>query len=479
MIAECDEGGVIQACVAGTPAVADQDLCDSLDDDCDGKVDEGASHFCDDVGTLGKCTSGLCEILACNAGYDDCNGFAPDGCEVDLLGNAAHCGECGNACGFGDTCAEGKCQNEPLSIAAGTAHTCAVLGSGDTYCWGLNANGQSGSALTTGVLMKATKVAGLGPALTVSSKTTHTCAALQDHTAACWGNSASYQLGVNSQTNSGTPVVVTGATSILEIEAGHAFTCWRTSGGTVYCFGARCHNRLGHSGTSTDCQYLYGAPGAAVASLSATSMMSLGHAHGLVRISGGNTALQGWGYDGAGQLAVGTVHGTGRGVGPLTNASMAEVTNAVDIATGENISCAVLGTGKVLCAGADTQGELGDDATLASSVRMLEVAGISSAKRVWANYSTVCAQLADSSVMCWGRNDARQLLADTAAFQQPVPVAIDSLPGQVVEMAMGEQHTCAILSTKRIACWGNNSQGQLGDNTGLPRPGAVLVSGLP
>jgi alpha-tubulin suppressor-like RCC1 family protein len=478
MVAECALGGSVQACIADQPDVADQDLCDNLDDDCDGKVDEGASRFCDDLGTLGKCTSGLCEILGCNAGYADCNAFDPDGCEVSLLDNAAHCGECGNSCAFGDTCANGKCQHEPLSIAAGQGHTCVVLGSGDVYCWGLNASGQSGSALSSGVLLKATKVANLGPALTVSAKTVHTCALLQDHTAACWGFAYYYALGSTSTADTGMPVAVAGAASILEIEAGHVYTCWRSSAGSVYCFGAQCHNRLGYSNSSTDCNYRTAASSAG-SPISGTSMMSLGHAHGLVRISSGNTSLQGWGYDGSGQLAAGGTNANGRAVGPLGNAGAAEITNAVDLATGQNITCAVLGTGKVMCSGSDLQGELGDDATLSSSIRMVEVAGISNAKRVWANYNHVCAQLADASVMCWGRNDSRQLLADTATFQQPVPIAIDTLPGQVVEMAMGEQHTCAILSTKRVACWGSNAQGQLGDNTGLARPGAVLVSGLP
>lgn len=38
---------------------------------------------------------------ACPAGFDDCNGKASDGCEVDLVNNGDHCGACGHSCELG------------------------------------------------------------------------------------------------------------------------------------------------------------------------------------------------------------------------------------------------------------------------------------------------------------------------------------------------------------------------------------------
>jgi len=51
----------------------------------------------------GACNSGSCEFDECDSNYGDCNndaedGPSGDGCEVDLVGNDAHCGACDNAC---------------------------------------------------------------------------------------------------------------------------------------------------------------------------------------------------------------------------------------------------------------------------------------------------------------------------------------------------------------------------------------------
>ena len=35
----------------------------------------------------------------------------------------------------------------------------------------------------------------------------------------------------------------------------------------------------------------------------------------------------------------------------------------------------------------------------------------------------------------------------------------------VVEIAPGYRHTCALLDNDTVQCWGQNNQGQLGDGT--------------
>jgi hypothetical protein len=59
-----------------------------------------------------SCAMGTCG-LACNASFDNCDGMAANGCEVDTRANATHCGRCGNACSAPAnaraTCAAGAC----------------------------------------------------------------------------------------------------------------------------------------------------------------------------------------------------------------------------------------------------------------------------------------------------------------------------------------------------------------------------------
>ncbi len=52
----------------------------------------------------------VCTIWRCEPGHRDCNGLVADGCEVDSLADAAHCGACGHACAAGQRCRNGVCQ---------------------------------------------------------------------------------------------------------------------------------------------------------------------------------------------------------------------------------------------------------------------------------------------------------------------------------------------------------------------------------
>lgn len=82
-----------------------------------------------------------------------------------------------------------------------------------------------------------------------------------------------------------------------------------------------------------------------------------------------------------------------------------------------------------------------------------------------------------SRVSCWGDNSEGQLgdgsRNDTVG---PVPVAISTAVNQVVTSRM---HSCALESDTpyRLFCWGNNAYGQLGDGTTTPRLVPVLASG--
>jgi hypothetical protein len=112
-----------------------QEICNTIDDDCDKKVDEDCECpstepvACYDgpSGTLdvGMCRAGTrsCEssklgpcvdaVLpgdeACNGVDDDCNGVVDDapGLDADLQ----NCGRCGNVCARGESCCAGRCVN--------------------------------------------------------------------------------------------------------------------------------------------------------------------------------------------------------------------------------------------------------------------------------------------------------------------------------------------------------------------------------
>lgn len=86
-----------QACVAGRlgdclgAVFPSTEICDDVDNDCDGEVDEG-----------------VCETSCgtCDPGTECCD----DACR-NLLTDDAHCGACGVACADGKNCCQGQCFN--------------------------------------------------------------------------------------------------------------------------------------------------------------------------------------------------------------------------------------------------------------------------------------------------------------------------------------------------------------------------------
>ncbi|MBX3209638.1 MAG: hypothetical protein KF764_31685 [Labilithrix sp.] len=64
--------------------------------------------------------------------YENCNGLLDDGCEVDVLADAANCGGCGKACAGGQPCIDGRC-GCPNGLSACSGF-CVNLASDDLNC---------------------------------------------------------------------------------------------------------------------------------------------------------------------------------------------------------------------------------------------------------------------------------------------------------------------------------------------------------
>lgn len=83
------------------------ELCDGLDNNCNGSVDEGTGTMAVVKGSA-LCVSGHLRLKQCFKGFADCDGEIENGCETDLMSDSDHCGACGNSCGS-DICALGSC----------------------------------------------------------------------------------------------------------------------------------------------------------------------------------------------------------------------------------------------------------------------------------------------------------------------------------------------------------------------------------
>jgi alpha-tubulin suppressor-like RCC1 family protein len=75
--------------------------------------------------------------------------------------------------------------------------------------------------------------------------------------------------------------------------------------------------------------------------------------------------------------------------------------------------------------------------------------------------SHTCALASDGTVKCWGNNLSGQIGDGTATPVYWAPIVIAGLTN-VIQIALGGGHTCALLSDRTVKCWGGNQTGELG-----------------
>lgn len=82
-----------------------------------------------------------------------------------------------------------------------------------------------------------------------------------------------------------------------------------------------------------------------------------------------------------------------------------------------------------------------------------------------------------TSLFCWGDNGVGQIGLGSMGGEYASPTEVTTLPGAPTDLALGQDHTCAIVSD-RLFCWGGNGSGQLGDGSTTSRPTPTEVDGL-
>jgi len=164
--------------------------------------------------------------------------------------------------------------------------------------------------------------------------------------------------------------------------------------------------------------------------------------------------------------------------------AVAGVTGAVDVSVGDGHACAVLVDGSLQCWGRNDSGQLGQWAVSAgtSGPVTVTIPGISFVTDVSAGAGRTCAvgvatgalSSTDTRVACWGDNSTGAV-GDGTTTRRLVPAVIPTLGRGATDVDTGVSHTCAVVWS-RVECWGSNSSGQLGNGTFVSstRPVAVL-----
>lgn len=150
--------------------------------------------------------------------------------------------------------------------------------------------------------------------------------------------------------------------------------------------------------------------------------------------------------------------------------------SATALGLGFTFSCAVVGGGELACWGSDLTGGMSTPFPYDGRHRRRPelVPGVLDAVDVSAGYGHACILHRSGAVSCFGKNDLGQLGDGAIADRPTTPGPVSGLSGATA-IAAGGNRTCALLGTDSLVCWGDASQGQLGDG----RTGMGIVARTP
>ena len=351
------------------------------------------------------------------------------------------------------------------AISVGGWHTCALLESGTVKCWGDNQFlqfGEGSEGMAYSEIPKKIKLEKNAKA--ISAGATHTCAILEDKSIECWGGEKPASvagtltelehiltpekfIGVQTdptKADSCAPITDEDKCKIAVKEALKDFKLtsgnpidWSTittvEGGTLHSslpYGCVFHQKSGCSSDTcslcpdeNDCWEILVNQQKSYAPKSCSDTAKC-----------------------------------------IVNCQTSLPNNAKAISAGGAHTCALLDDGSVQCWGDNGQGQIsGIKAELSRNHIM--TFGVRKATAISAGSSGTCALLDDEEVVCWGSPTFDHTYQDfifggswSVSYADPSVrfFNIPRLGGKGAAVSVGESHSCALLSTGIVKCWGWN-----------------------
>ena len=386
-------------------------------------------------------------------------------------------------------------------IAAGSNHTAALASDGTVYTWGLNNYGQLGNNTTANSLVPAavtTTGALAGKTVTqIAAGSNFTAALASDGTVYTWGYNGNGQLGNNTTTNSSVPVAATttGALSgktVTQVAAGNDYVLALASDNTLSAWGNNSNGALStNNATSStvpvasflnnvpvDLNVTFGGNAAAIVSrMSSTQIKAITPAHGTGTV-GVNVASA---NNGSATLPDAyTYLGSSPAITSITPNSGYNAGGDIVTIIGSSFSSDAKVTFNGIAA--TVQSVSSDGTTITATTPSVTVAGNTEVRVTNSNGEfarTFFAYKASAPTITAVTPNSGPASGGTS-----VTLTGDNLYQnlQFAKLSNGENadHTCGISASK-VYCWGNNNNGQLGNNstTNSYLPAAVSTAGTP
>ncbi len=365
------------------------------------------------------------------------------------------------------------------SIALGGWHTCVLLSNGSVQCWGAGRYGALGYPNPANIgddegAIGAGAVPVGAPAKAVTAGGAHTCVLIENGQVRCWGPWHSLGFarprssqGILDNSFSGPTEIDVGA-PVVELAAGSSHTCARTVDGAIRCWG---RNGAGQVGYGTSFKNDSGLPPRALGDVPVggpARRIWAGENGSCALLESGSLSC--WGEP----WVSFSRDRTRRIEGQATPAIVDVGGRAQQVVFGTDKACALLEDGSIRCwgdvmhlgygyMGYSAIASIGNDEP-PSAVRPLEVGG--KAVALAAGVAHTCALLDSGALRCWGKSEYGALgygkRIDIGDDETPAAAGDVPVGGKVVQIAAGGFHTCALLDTGAVRCWGDGQDGELG-----------------
>jgi alpha-tubulin suppressor-like RCC1 family protein len=324
-----------------------------------------------------------------------------------------------------------------------------LLDNGSVKCFGEGDNGRLGYGATTDIGRTTASMGDGLPAVNLgtgrsakllATGAAHTCAVLDNDAVKCWGLNDDGQLGVGDiaargdgagEMGDALPAVSLGLAAgvrVVAIAAGDAHSCVLLSSGAVQCWGAGANGRLGS----------------------------------------GNEDSRG---DGAGELGA-----------MLPNVDIGAGRTAKAISVGAAHTCVIRDLNDVVCWGVGATGRLGTGAEddigdgageMGAALTAVPLGAARTAVALSAGRLHTCVVLDNNTVKCWGGGTSGRL---GTGNQDNIGDQPDELGDNLAAIALGTSrtaravvagvaHTCVVLDTWQLKCFGLGSSGRLGSGS--------------
>lgn len=363
------------------------------------------------------------------------------------------------------------------AVAAGGLHSLAIQSDGSLWSWGRNLAGQLGNEaaipgadVTTPARISA---ASGNDWIAISASELHSLAIKRNGTVWSWGGNVSGQLGSGNTADRSIPTALTVPAAIskdmISVSAGDNHSLALRGDGQIFAWGS---NASGQFGSNT----LVSSTSAVAGSATSSGWTDTRPGRLFTLATRGNGTLWGWGSNTSGQL----------GNGSLLSTSTPQQIGAATIwrtaSGGTNHVLALAADGTLWSWGSDATGQLGNGVTTGTitTPQKLLVSALVDPQLSDSDWAVISsgsghsvAVKADGSLWSWGDNTSGQL-----GMFDPLATSITTIPGRVtvangvpagfnngwIDAAAGGSHTLALQSDGTLWGWGNNFNGEIGQD---------------